>query len=168
MAGDVETSDGTCERFGNGPLVTAPSLDIVVVIVFALSLGDPEDCVGDIALVFVLHRGGEFALAFALRAVLAEDAAAKDFDFRYCVIRMRGVLAHRVDEVLFVAVSMQLIRERMVIAGGAIYAEQCCDLLFLDVGCQFQVMSPLNQRGLVLDIFPHRVDQASALDISRA
>ena len=51
----------------------------------------------------LFHRFGEFALALALGAVLAEDVAGEDFDFRDEVGRVGGVLEHCVDEVLFVA-----------------------------------------------------------------
>lgn len=48
---------------------------------------DATNDVLDVSIMFLFHTDRELALALALGAVLADDNAAKDFDFGY-VVRM--------------------------------------------------------------------------------
>lgn len=93
IARDVQTSNRPLQRLG--PAVIFP--------VAVDTARDAQDGVFHVAVVLLLHRLGELALPLALGAVLAEDGAGEDFDFRDEVRGVVGVLEHRVDEVLFVA-----------------------------------------------------------------
>ena len=83
---DPKTGDAPLERF-----LGAAGRRVVLV-----ALQDAADDVVDVALVPLLHGGGEFALAFGLPAVFADDGSADDFDFGDVVVRLRCVAQHRV------------------------------------------------------------------------
>ena len=102
----------------------------------------------------LFHRFGGFALALALGAVLAEDVAGEDFDFRDEVGRVGGVLEHCVDEVLFVAGD-----ELAQVATAA----RKRDLLVSDVFSPGQVMLPLDQGRFITDVVPHSVRKTAGL-----
>ena len=74
-----------------------------VIVSVSIASGDAQDRIFNVAIILFFHRLGGFALPLALGAVLAEDVAGEDFDFRDEVGRMAGVLEHSVDEVFLVA-----------------------------------------------------------------
>ena len=101
----------------------------------------------------LLHRLGEFALALALRAVLAEDVAGEDFNLGDEVGGMVGIGEHGVDEVLFVAEDLSA---RFVFCVVRAIARED-SLLVFDVSSPGHVMLPLYQGRFVTDIVPDSV-----------
>ena len=100
---------------------------------------DAADDVIDVALVSLLHGGGEVALAFGLCAVFADYRSAENFDFGDVVVRLRCVVEHRVHQVILVAVSGLV--PFVVGAAELVWGER---LLCFDVSCEVDVMLVLN------------------------
>lgn len=92
---DPETGDASLQRFLRAGRI--------------LPLQDAANDVVDVALVPLLHGGGVVALAFGLRAVLADNGPADDFDFGDVVMGLGCVVEHRVDQVVLVTMSGMLL-----------------------------------------------------------
>ena len=99
----------------------------------------------------VLHAHREFTLSLALRSVFADDDAAEDFDLRDIMGVVRGVGKHGILKVLFITMH----------EGLACASFNKGYLLLFDITGKVEVVLPLDQSSLLLDVGPHSIEMTA-------